>query len=508
MSILDQIREIKSGEYQRSIVTDWTVLEAELVRLGLPQNLIEEEFFFIQKWLKENYPMETPEEEALPDYTPGAQKGTIEEKVQALQQTDLVMRTAPIEPIATSSKADPPPYTFEDGADDSLDDTFSRYIDEAIRAEARIRAAQPVEETGGYPWSWLLPSLQQQYSKLPEVAPRMAAESFSVMAYETAPRCVAEIQRFRRLLRDSIEQKSMAQNGTTQEALRSLEVMSFAMHKFPLLQEQSPTMSRLSDLDALDYQCSTIIAVDPGMHFPSKEFELAQKGYYRLLTYVRGFMIAFASIYTGRAYITRSLDDIDFSWKSLKMDARVAWVEKQLAGWDTIQNAALYCREFHRLNIGLRSDAISILKDWQNAEKILSGNPEQILLRVIGAFSLPKSSFRLPTARVKIVVYGTNKFGGAYRRSELKTDVVQKSQDPVWNQSFTLDIPPDAKMVDLEVYDRVAGLSDKEISRVRLKFSSIPGVEPTFADKSLVYDYDGMSSCCALTAFHQSSLLF
>ena len=167
LDILDQIREIKSGEFQRSIVTDWTVLEAELEQLGLSKDVIEEEFFFIEKWLKKNYPTESPESEALPGYTPGARKGTIEEKVQSLEQTNVVLRTAPVEPIATSSKAEPPPYTFEDGADKSLDDNFSRYIDEAIRTEARFRATQLAESSDyvAHPWSWLPPSLQHQYSR-------------------------------------------------------------------------------------------------------------------------------------------------------------------------------------------------------------------------------------------------------------------------------------------------------------------------------------------------------
>jgi Ca2+-dependent lipid-binding protein len=145
------------------------------------------------------------------------------------------------------------------------------------------------------------------------------------------------------------------------------------------------------------------------------------------------------------------------------------------------------------MNPGLRSQAIKALQDWQISERILSGSdPEIIELRIRGAFSLPKSSFRIPTAWVNIVVYGPNKFGGAYRKFELKTDVAQKTQEPVWNQSFKLDIPYDARMIDLEVYDRVAGLTDKRLSMVRLKFSSIPGVEANLADRSLIYGINGM----------------
>jgi hypothetical protein len=235
------------------------------------------------------------------------------------------------------------------------------------------------------------------------------------------------------------------------------------------------------------------MAADLVIGFPTKEFELAQKGYYRLLTYVMGYVKAFASLYTGRTYVTRSPPDIDFSWKALKMNARAAWVEKQLAGWEPIQNAALFCRDFHRMNPGLRSQAIKALQDWQASERILSGvDPEVVELRIIGAFSLPKSSFRAPTPWVKVVFYGPNKYGGPCRRFELKTEPAQKTQDPVWNKTFKLDIPPDARMIDLEVYDSVAGLTNKELSRVRMKFSFIPGVEASLADRSLIYDLDGM----------------
>lgn len=294
--------------------------------------------------MKGNYPTDSPEEEALPDYSPGAQKGTIEEKVQAMEQTNMVLRTAPVEPIASSSKADPPPYTFEDGADKSLNDGFSHYIDAAIRAEANFRATQLAghSDLGSHPWSWLPPSLWYKYRTMDEVVPRLAADSFSVMAYETAPRCVAEIERLKRLLRTSFDQKTTGQNPTTDEAFQSLQVVSDATHKFPLLQEQSSTISRLSDLDILDYESSTAMAADLALGFPTQEFELAQKGYYRLLTFIMGYLNAFSSIYTGRTYVTRSPSDIDCSWKTLKMNARAAWVEKQLARWEPIQNAALF----------------------------------------------------------------------------------------------------------------------------------------------------------------------
>jgi hypothetical protein len=47
-----------------------------------------------------------------------------------------------------------------------------------------------------------------------EIVQMMAADSFSVMAYETAPRCLAEIERLKRLLRTTSEQKTTVQHAT------------------------------------------------------------------------------------------------------------------------------------------------------------------------------------------------------------------------------------------------------------------------------------------------------
>jgi hypothetical protein len=137
LNILNQIRDIKPREFQRSIMTDWEVLEAELQKLGLPKALVKEKFFFIDNWIKENSPAEEQEDESLPGYSPGAKRGTVEEKVQSLEQTMRHMTLSnPVEQIATSSKAAPPAYTFEEGSDEVIDDEFSQYIRKATDVEA------------------------------------------------------------------------------------------------------------------------------------------------------------------------------------------------------------------------------------------------------------------------------------------------------------------------------------------------------------------------------------
>ena len=52
--------------------------------------------------------------------------------------------------------------------------------------------------------------------------------------------------------------------------------MSSAMSKFALLQDQKSSTDHFSDLDTLDFEFSTAVVLDEHMHFPDREFELAQ----------------------------------------------------------------------------------------------------------------------------------------------------------------------------------------------------------------------------------------
>jgi hypothetical protein len=83
--------------------------------LGQCKEFVGEEFCYVEKWLRDNSPTNIPEEEALPDYTLGAQKGTTEEKLCLGNQTSMALETSTVSAIASSSQAEPPPYTFEHG---------------------------------------------------------------------------------------------------------------------------------------------------------------------------------------------------------------------------------------------------------------------------------------------------------------------------------------------------------------------------------------------------------
>lgn len=140
---------------------------------------------------------------------------------------------------------------------------------------------------------------------------------------------------------------------------------------------------------------------------------------------------------------------------------------------------------------GLREQAISALKDWDKASRILSGaeGGEHIIFTVIAASNVPKSLFSQPSAWIQVVVYGTNRFGGALRMLELRTEVSRATQHPVWNKEFSIYISKTTKMIDVEVYDRVAGI-DKEICRCRFLFKFVPGVEASLGGNSLLYGLD------------------
>ncbi|TVY84293.1 hypothetical protein LSUE1_G000255, partial [Lachnellula suecica] len=168
------------------------------------------------------------------------------------------------------------------------------------------------------------------------------------------------------------------------------------------------------------------------------------------------------------------------------MSTRISWMEKQLAAWDDIENAANFCRDWHRMRPVLRQQALTALEEWQRAKVVLSGGEkESIELTVVSALGLPKSNFFSSNAWVKVVFY-VQRGVRTMRTLEVKTEVSKATQNPVWNKSWPLDIPMDSKMVDLELYDRVAGL-DKQLTKVRLSFSR---VEASFANRSLMYGLD------------------
>jgi hypothetical protein len=514
---VQHLQDIPNPEFQRSLSSNWAVLGTELLKYGIPQDLIDEEFFFIQSLLGRDHPVavvdrleeeeslrrnrtvaatdprEEEEEEELPGYTPGAQRGTIEEKAQSLEQTRRIMTMSGTEQFMPTSSNAAPPYTFEEGIEEDLDADISECIRKAkeIEATKRFLAKEEAPELLPHPYNWLPKAMISEYKDSEEIIPMMDAASFSAMAYETAPRCVQRIEGLYRLFRVSFEHKRNV--NIIEKIFQSLNVASAGLDKFILVHDQHSNAVQFSDLDSLDFKFSTVAAVEkPGLHFPMREFELAQKSYYSLLTYIMGFLEALSSLLPGRAFVALHHEELEMRWNNREMDTRIAWMQKRLASWDQVERAVSFCRHWDDLRPELRRQASAALLEWERSKKILSGSGEDdvIELTVISASDLPKSNFRPPSAFAKVVVYGPNKFGGAMRLFDLKTDPVPKTQHPVWNQTFLIKVPKNAKMIDVEIHDRVAGI-DKELVRVRLKFSFILGMEANFEGRSLLYGIDG-----------------
>ena len=476
-------------------------MESELPKHDLSQKLINEEFFFIEDWLKGKKVDKAEarmvgEKDVSPDYTPREKSQDISENTHTTEQsTDLVAISILDEPAGASSKAAPPPYSFEDGGDLDANEGFSLWIGKAMEREANIRHLQRERypQLGPHAYSWLPRSIQASYKNRIDVVSIMEANSFTVMAYETAPRCHEEIERLTGLLRIFGDNLGVETNTRVLgDALRTLKTMSSGIRKFTTLQDQSPIADKFSDLDVLDFEYSTAIAKDKQLKFPNKEFELAQKSYYMLVTYIMGLLEVLSVIFSGRTYTTMDLNDVEFLWTDKKMHVRTAWLEKQLAGWDEIEDAVKFCRDWRRLRSGFRKLALIALSEWQTAERMLSASHKNdiIELTVISARGLPKSNFILPTAWAKVVCYGTNRIDAPLRVSEHKTDVSQKTQNPVWGKFFRIEIPENPKMIDVEIFDHVVAM-DNLLAKVRLPFSFMAGVEASFFGRSLIYSCNG-----------------
>jgi hypothetical protein len=511
---LEQLINSRSKDYIREAALDWGLLVANLQQLGVSPETAEEEFFFVRSFLEKR--VLGGNEEPLPDYTPASHPTTISEKVEALQQTtrllsiqDENIESAP----ASSSKTSPPPYTFDSDTDEDLDKEFLEYIRSAVKQESirRFLTQQQTPSLVPQPYSWLSQDLQARLSDVKYLVP-LNEDCFTIMAYETIPQCTKEIARLVNILNVSFGHKPQtAMAKVVQEASASLNVLSTATAKFILLQDQNSGHAKFSDLDSFDFEFGT--ASVSGKHqmyeFPTREFDYARKSCYNLLTYIMGMLQVFSDIFQGRAYITRPSSELKYLWKDKKMATRTAWIEKQLTIWEKVEDAVLYCRTLRALHPTLRDQAIKVLNDWREAETILSGRSgDDIVTLTVGAVSdLPKPTLGSLSTSVRVVFYGPNHNGGALRLFEFKTDT-SKSQSPVWNKSFVLAVASGSRFVDLELYDRIAGI-DKYLGRRRLEFSFIPGVEATLANRSLMCAFDGMcgilSSIPCDAKFYQKS---
>lgn len=299
---------------------------AELKQSGLSHDVIKEEYFFISSWLKESYskfgdhqnqnvasvvsmvPVQASgsslapriellssrvEEgnDELPEYTPGKKPTTAVEKAQNLDSAAAVMNLEnPSDRFGSSLGASPPAYTFDTESDQEVDEEFALYIRNSIGNELKRRVIERKSHPDRFssPYAWLPKSMQAQYAKRPEILTMLEGKSFTVMGYVTAPWCWDEIDRLLPKLGTSAD--GTGSDAITNDGIRTLKTMASAMHRFIKVLGPRPGSEMFSDLDAMDYEASKAVTLDDRIVFPEHDFDLAQKSYYMLLTYIMGML--------------------------------------------------------------------------------------------------------------------------------------------------------------------------------------------------------------------------
>lgn len=265
---------------------------------------------------------------------------------------------------------------------------------------------------------WLPANLQPVYEgeDAQFILPIMAQSSFSVMSYQSAPKLGKDIVRLQHLLHSSYSSGRMgSKDGVVADAFFFLETVSSPLARFNFLRNPNAGGEPFSDLDVLDFECSTIGITDNSELFPKLEFDLAHQSYWGLLSHLMGLLQAVTDIFQGRAYITRSRQELQFLWDLHKINSHVAWVQAQLADWDKVENAVRFCRHWHSQQLNLRDQAVRMLRDWKSAQKILMGaeGVDIIELSIRSAEDLPKYKFSRPGAFAKIKFYKRNIHGRA-----------------------------------------------------------------------------------------------
>lgn len=218
----------------------------------------------------------------------------------------------------------------------------------------------------------------------------MDLNSFTVIAYQSAPACLADIENMTAVVRDATYQATAENCEYLEEALHGLEVMRSAISRFSALQNRQN--SDFSDLDILDYEYSIVSQMQNILGFPQKELEFIRTSYYGLLSYIMGFMRVCTKLYSHLAPSMYKMEhSVSSDWTSLDMSGRVQWVERRLADWAAVDKAVASCREYHTLHPNFRKQSISALKGWVAAQPIIAGtNGDKLEIFIDSVLGLPK----------------------------------------------------------------------------------------------------------------------
>lgn len=177
--------------------------------------------------------------EDLPGYESGTQPSTVQEKAHMQEQMTAIANVdAALSDANQLVDEDPPDYTLvvDESAESVMDEELTRYIREAVSFELRRRYKErELHPTKGpFVYSWLPVVIQAKFANRAEMVSLLDAKSFTIMAYETAPRVTDELKGLLSILLSSAE--SPGDNKIFLEAVDTVQIMIKALSRFVSIQ--------------------------------------------------------------------------------------------------------------------------------------------------------------------------------------------------------------------------------------------------------------------------------
>ena len=503
-------------EDKESVV--WSDITAHLSDEGISEETIAEERGMIAEWMEENLPLKDPfadNDEGVSDEEEEHEENlrrlgrlaiSSEERHLSIPQDPGLLGGSPYLPGLARSEN-------EDIHDEVLDEMVAKDIESAVNHEASLRLIESEARPygGPLPWGWVWDARAKQFKNIytsdvlaATSTPTLEPWSFTAMAYQTAPRCIKEIDRLDNLIAQSGITEGVGtdfSNQEAEEAVRSLRLVRLAAAKFGFLQDQRRDSNpRFSDLDAFVVMASVLDDCNP-QHTVLKDYPHGpaidvQTGYPEVLKLIMGFVHAITQIYTGRTYLTRPREESDRLWNEQRMYARMKQIERKLHKWDAIEIAGNKCREWFLNNhVQIERSVRHCLWTWREARSIRKGlYGDTIRITRISANGLPPGG-RFSSKKFWITVQNT------YPQTRyLKTSVCE-SQDPQWEESCEIELKGKPGYFSVTLWSKSYSGSTMIGSHT---FTYLPAkiAEPMMGNATLLYSYNGrldLHSTCLLS---------
>lgn len=227
-------------------------------------------------------------------------------------------------------------------------------------------------------------------------------ESFSCMAYLSAPECLRRI----RLVRDVY----VGQNVTDPNHLNALETMQRAALKFTILEDQNAYDASSSDLDEMSTELRIFSAVEPLNPLlpscPAETLFTVHIAYESLLSENISFIYSLC----GATHLTEHFGgSFDKAWAARRLSQRARLVAAKLSTWDSIEEEVKKCRQWymnhswlHELVVKIanpeykaEAERVKSQKDiFRNIREILEVKEPPVRLQIRKARNLPKLTGR------------------------------------------------------------------------------------------------------------------